>query len=146
MKLIAFSTILTGYLLSFSASAEQISSFTSDGCSAFPDGKIEHQTLWLNCCIQHDLAYWKGGSYEERERADKQLEQCVSNVGEEEIGSLMYAGVRAGGSPYLPTPYRWGYGWPFPRGYQVLTDAEKESARQQLRAFIQMLETAEHSF
>jgi hypothetical protein len=30
-----------------------------------------------------------------------------------------------GGTPYLPTTFRWGYGWPFPRGYKVLTKEEK---------------------
>jgi hypothetical protein len=37
----------------------------------------------------------------------------------------MYRGVRAGGTPYLPTPYRWGYGWRYLRGYKALTEAEK---------------------
>lgn len=28
---------------------------------------------------------------------------------------LMLAGVRVGGAPWWPTPFRWGYGWPWPR-------------------------------
>jgi len=38
----------------------------------------------------------------------------------------MLAGVRVGGMPYLPTPYRWGYGWPYPRLYGELSATEKE--------------------
>lgn len=28
--------------------------------------------------------------------------------------------VRITGSPYFPPPFRWGYGWPFRRGYRGL--------------------------
>jgi len=38
----------------------------------------------------------------------------------------MLAGVRVGGTPYLPTRFRWGYGWPWPRGYRALTDIERQ--------------------
>ena len=40
----------------------------------------------------------------------------------------MYGGVRAGGSPYFYTWYRWGYGWPFERKYQPLTPSERRLA------------------
>ncbi len=100
--------------------------FTSDGCSAFPDGTFEQQELWLFCCHAHDLAYWKGGTYAERKQADLELQQCVASVGEPEIAALMLAGVRVGGTPYLPTQFRWGYGWPYPRGYKPVTDEERK--------------------
>jgi len=32
-------------------------------------------------------------------------------------GRVMKLGVQVGGTPYLPTSYRWAYGWPFLRGY-----------------------------
>jgi len=105
--------------------ADELKPFTSDGCSAFPDGTIGQQRLWLACCAEHDYAYWKGGTYEERQEADKKLQQCVESVGQPEIAALMLAGVRVGGTPYLPTDFRWGYGWPFPRGYKALTEREK---------------------
>ncbi len=76
------------------------------------------------CCVAHDYAYWKGGTYQERVSADNELEVCVSGVGEPEIARLMLAGVRVGGTPYLPTLFRWGYGWPYPRGYKALTEEE----------------------
>jgi len=98
--------------------------FTSDGCSAFPDGTPGQKTLWLDCCYQHDYAYWKGGTREDRAQADQALRACVAAVGEAEIAALMLAGVRVGGTPYLPTHFRWGYGWPFFRGYKPLSDDE----------------------
>jgi hypothetical protein len=37
------------------------------------------------------------------------------------MSSLFYAAVRVGGTPWLPTPWRWGYGWDeWPRGYEAL--------------------------
>jgi hypothetical protein len=51
--------------------------------------------------MKHEYAYWQGGTYEDRLVADKQLRQCVSNVGEPQIANLMLAGVRVGGKPIL---------------------------------------------
>lgn len=103
-----------------------INPFNSDGCSLFPDGTLRQQTLWLSCCEAHDRAYWQGGTYQQRIAADLALQQCVDQVGEPEIAQIMLAGVRVGGSPYWPTSFRWGYGWPFGRGYQPLSAAELE--------------------
>ncbi len=113
-------------LISVSVNADTIDHFTSDGCSVFPDGTFAQQELWLSCCTAHDYAYWQGGTYEERLTADEQLQQCVANVGKPQIANLMLAGVRVGGSPYFPTSFRWGYGWPYPRFYKPLTTEEKK--------------------
>ncbi len=67
-----------------------------------------------------------GGTCQERKNADEALKTCVTEVGQPEIAQLMLAGVRVGGTPYLPTTFRWGYGWPYPRGYKALTDEEKK--------------------
>ncbi|GAB1261754.1 FAD-binding oxidoreductase [Aurantivibrio plasticivorans] len=105
--------------------------FRSDGCSLFPDGNAKENELWLECCIAHDLAYWAGGSYAERQAADEALRQCVAEVGQPEVAMMMLMGVRVGGSPYLDTPFRWGYGWPYltdgeVRGYKSLSTAERD--------------------
>lgn len=104
--------------------AEGLQPFTSDGCSRFPNGTPWQNELWLECCTAHDLAYWRGGTYQERLDADRKLEICVAQVGEPEIALLMLAGVRVGGSPFFPTPFRWGYGWSYPRYYGPLTGDE----------------------
>jgi len=116
--------LLILFLISQGALADKIMPFKSDGCSAFPDGTIDQNDLWFKCCYQHDIAYWKGGTYQQRMDADKELKQCVANVGEPIIAQLMLAGVRVGGSPFFPTNFRWGYGWPYMRGYQPLSDEE----------------------
>ncbi|MGH1471820.1 MAG: hypothetical protein ACRBCS_11540 [Cellvibrionaceae bacterium] len=109
--------------------------FISDGCSAFPDGTLAQKQLWLSCCTDHDRAYWLGGSYSQRQFADKALRQCVAQVGEPEIALLMLAGVRVGGSPFWISPFRWGYGWPYfdgwlPRGYKDLSANDKRLAEE----------------
>jgi hypothetical protein len=119
--------------------ADNLTPFTTDGCSSFPDGTVNQQYLWLDCCIKHDLAYWVGGSYDERRQADLSLESCVAKVGEPEIAQIMLAGVRVGGSPYFPTSYRWGYGWPYPRGYQDLSEDELIDVSNKIEIFMKMV-------
>ena len=111
-------------------SAGELQPFTSDGCSAFPEGTPAQKQLWLKCCTVHDFAYWQGGTYAQRERADEALRACVEQVGEPEIALLMLAGVRVGGSPFLPTQFRWGYGWPYPRPYGALSEEEQNEVRE----------------
>ena len=117
--------LMLGALLVVPCRAEELKPFTSDGCSSFPNGTPKQNDLWLACCIVHDKAYWAGGTYEERLAADRELRSCVTAVGEPEIALLMMDGVRVGGTPYLPTRFRWGFGWPYPRGYKALTAKER---------------------
>jgi hypothetical protein len=85
--------------------------FTTDGCSMWPNG------TWTQCCVEHDIAYWCGGSAEDREGADSTLRQCVNENRSACLGTMMYLGVRAGGIPWQPFPWRWGYGWTDLHGY-----------------------------
>ena len=126
--------------------ATELNPFTSDGCSAFPDGTPDQQSLWLDCCIRHDISYWKGGSYDDRLNADLALEQCVNSLGEPRVAKIMLAGVRAGGSPYFPTSFRWGYGWPFPRGYKALSSEEQEQVRNQIEKLEMLIKNISNNF
>lgn len=123
---ISILTLITGILIfsSLLAQSEKLKPFTTDGCSVFPDGSLFQQTLWQQCCTAHDVAYWQGGTYQQRLDADLELESCVAKVGEPEIAKLMLAGVRVGGSPYWPTSFRWGYGWKYPKVYNSLSNDE----------------------
>jgi hypothetical protein len=115
-------------LLTFAGCASQprLRPFTTDGCTLSPDGTSEHKSLWLDCCKKHDYKYWMGGTQAERLKADLDLRECVSAVGQPETAEWMLRGVRAGGTPYLPTRFRWGYGWRYPRRYKPLSDNEKK--------------------
>ena len=125
MTLIRASVTLLALATLFACSEAPIKPFTSDGCSSFPDGTFAHRELWLQCCTAHDLTYWQGGTYKERLAADKELQHCVAQVGQKHIADLMLAGVRVGGTPFLPTNFRWGYGWSYPRLYKALSADEK---------------------
>ena len=83
--------------------------FESDGCSCWPDSD------WVECCVQHDLIYWKEGTHLEKKEADLKLKECVSKKGHRILGTLMYYGTRIGGVWWLPTPFRWGFGWEYPQ-------------------------------
>ncbi len=113
----------------------QLGPFTTDGCSLFPNGTRDNETQWLRCCTAHDIAYWQGGTREERRAADLALRECVSATGETTIANLMLFGVWLGGSPYLPTSFRWGYGWPYSRGYEGLDGGEREMVVELLEAY-----------
>ncbi|MEK9773949.1 MAG: hypothetical protein VW576_10350 [Opitutae bacterium] len=82
----------------------QLADFTSDGCSLFLNGTFEDPELWKECCHKHDLAYWRGGTEEERNQADLAFKACVlKKTGNAELAEIMYQAVRVGGSPYFPT-------------------------------------------
>lgn len=89
--------------------------FVSDGCSGgmswawrFFTGK---PPPWEDDCIEHDRAYWAGGTYRDRLTADRKLLWRVTAKGYPRLAWLMYQGVRLGGAAILPFPWRWGYGW-----------------------------------
>jgi hypothetical protein len=123
-RLAALSILLVGC-----SSDDELHPFASDGCSLFPDASLISSDDWCSCCFQHDLAYWRGGAAEERKAADQQLRDCVQQkTGNQALATMMYDGVRFGGSPYFYNWYRWGYGWGYDRKYQALTPEEKEQA------------------
>ena len=115
----------------------ELNSFTSDGCSLFPDSSLITKHDWCECCFQHDLAYWKGGTEEERELADNKLRQCVfKKTQDETLAKVMYEGVRFGGSPYFYNWYRWGYGWSYKRKYEPLTKAEQKQVKKLIKQYL----------
>ena len=72
---------------------------------------------WNDLCIEHDRAYWAGGSKRDRRIADRALMAGVTTNGHPIFAFLMWAAVRIGGHPLLPTSWRWGYGYHWPRSY-----------------------------
>ena len=113
-----------------------LADFKSDGCSLFVDGTFKDRELWKGCCVEHDVAYWKGGTADERKAADLKFRECIrKTTGDEALALLMYEAVRVGGSPHFPTWYRWGYGWPKGRGYKALTELEKTVVQRKLSEY-----------
>ncbi len=136
----AMLVIMAGLLLALLgpsvASAAGLRPFTSDGCSLFPDGTLKDRTLWCDCCLSHDMAYWQGGTTAERKKADKALRACVlERTHDKALAATMYLGVRAGGMPAFPAWYRWGYGWTYGRGYKALSADERQQAGERLAEY-----------
>ena len=96
------------FLLGRNDRIQPVRSFTTDGCSLFPDADWN-----LECCVEHDIAYWCGGEADERRDADATFGRCVAGNSNAFLGWLMKTGVRVGGHPIFLTPYRWGYGHPY---------------------------------
>lgn len=98
--------------------------FTTDGCTFWLD------SVWRECCIQHDVAYWCGGSEIARADADRRLRDCVASAGHPMASAWMYYGARLGGSPTLPFSWRWGYGWKWPYSYDPPNPATSAPAKE----------------
>ncbi|MCB0392808.1 MAG: DUF5329 family protein [Bdellovibrionales bacterium] len=126
----------------------EIAPYSTDGCSSYPDGTMDYPQLWRSCCEKHDRAYWMGGIYALRVVADKELKECVkekvAQVKEREgksfeilkfMATMMESGVAIGGTPYLYTPWRWGYGWSYAIGYSELTDEQMDSVFRELDVY-----------
>lgn len=122
------------FALAGCASTRELQPFATDGCSLFPDRDTAAGKDWRCCCVTHDVAYWRGGSADARRAADAELQACVrAATGDVALGRVMRGGVRVGGTPYLPTSFRWGYGWGYGRFYRPLTDEEQAQADALLR-------------
>lgn len=86
--------------------------FSTDFCTAYPEGTFSHPNLWAKCCVEHDLFLWAGGSKKDRNEVDKNLKRCVAGTGATIHSKLIYFGVRLGS--YSPIKFKgklWGNGW-----------------------------------
>jgi len=85
----------------------------------FPDGALTG-TTWQECCVEHDIVYWCGGTPEMRVEADLQLKSCVADRYASWMGAVMRPGVGVGGHPWMPAYWRGGYGHKYPAPYYGL--------------------------
>lgn len=106
--------------------------FTTDECTLVDEGPPEDPDAWCHCCVAHDLNYWKGGTWREKELADIQFRRCIAAAGYPDRARVMYNAVRIWGGAYLPFVWRWGYGWRYGRGYKELTPSEKIAVERML--------------
>ncbi|MBC7692565.1 MAG: hypothetical protein H7222_12450 [Methylotenera sp.] len=108
-----------------SAAAEPPNPFGTDYCSLFFNGTPQAPDLWRDCCVEHDLTFWAGGTLQARKRADLKLEGCVCEAGACEIAKLMYWGVKTGRLwPYKFKRQQWGNAWGTELNYRKLTSEE----------------------
>ncbi len=134
--------ILTGTAAAMGSKPEEpneLKDFYWDGCSfVAPEGYKDDPDLWCECCWEHDKAYYKGGTWEQKNDADIALGECVAEKsGSKILGDLYYAGTAIGAGPYVnvdPTA-RWGYGWIYNRGYDEISSYDKEIADEKIQLY-----------
>ena len=130
------SALAAALAMSGCASTHVLRDFRTDGCSFFPEGDAEVPGLWFHCCVSHDMAYWQGGTADERRSADGTLRDYVlARTGRQDLANRMYRGVRISGAPLFPTTFRWGYGWGFGRGYEPLAAEERQQGEAKLAEY-----------
>jgi len=133
IKLRIIALLFATSLLAACSRQVALSDFTSDGCSLFPDRSLIDAKDWCDCCFEHDIAYWQGGTAAQRLAADERLRECVlAKTDDPILAETMFQGVRFGGSPWFYNWYRWGYGWNDNRTYQALTLEEERMVTEKL--------------
>ena len=83
MKILNLNIFFAILLFSFSAMGTNLKPFVSDGCTMAPDGTFKNPEKWRDCCVEHDLWFWGGGTKEQRQTADKSLKICIQNKSNE---------------------------------------------------------------
>jgi hypothetical protein len=68
--------------------------------------------------VEHDAAYYEGGSYRDRLKADSTLMACVAAAGRPYMAMVMFLGVRFFGSSFWPTQLRWGRRHPYSHAFR----------------------------
>jgi hypothetical protein len=126
--------------VSTAVAAEQgstaLKTFQYDGCTLFPEGTRAQPQLWSECCREHDLYYWAGGSRSKRRAADRALRDCVSAKGAPGVARLMYLGVIAGSrSPVKVPGQNWGNAWGRSTRYAPLSRSQIHQLDQETRNY-----------
>jgi hypothetical protein len=123
MKFLIFFFFL--HFFNHSAFARDPKLFTTDFCTAYPEGTLSRPYLWRHCCIEHDLFFWAGGSLDDRKKTDLELKACVEKTGESLQAKLIYIAVTVGGkSPLRFKSRQWGNAWTGRTRYESLSESE----------------------
>lgn len=115
-------------------SSLKLKPFYTDGCTMFLDGPTDQPNLWRNCCVEHDLRYWFGGSKKEMDETDLRLKYCVEKVAGVNWSKIIYAGVRTGHYSPIKNKTQWSWGWQEKREYVTLSVLEASYVKEQLKS------------
>ncbi|NNL56738.1 MAG: hypothetical protein HKO71_03225 [Pseudomonadales bacterium] len=115
----------------------RLMAFASQGCANYaasiyagdvslaPESNAAPASNWCDCCIEHDIAYWRGGTSQQHDQADARLRDCVARkTSDQALANQLYQDLRSGGSAYFFDGYRWAYGWSDERQYRALEQHE----------------------
>lgn len=122
LKALCFFFIGFFSISALATSPQIIKPFKTDGCTASFDGS------WRHCCVEHDMTYWVGGTFDDRKAADKRLYSCMNLSGGNDSSELYYKAVRNFGV------HLWAKAWP-PRDPQTLSSEELQDIQNELALF-----------
>jgi hypothetical protein len=134
MKAFLLTSLLVGLLVG-SSYAYELLPFCTDGCSVVGN---KTKTSFL-CCVDHDIAYWAGGSKSDKYKADGRFYQCLLKTEGQGVAETYSAAVAVYGDPY------WGLDWVNRPRFMPLTEEEKQIAAQKLPANPQLVFCGEDS-
>ncbi len=125
--------VLSMIILSSFAQAQEVKTFTSDFCTGYPEGTLNHPNLWRDCCIEHDLYLWAGGTQRDHDQTDLNLMSCVKKVGAPINADIIFWGIKLGNlSPIKLQDKKWSNAWITPRGLKALSFEEIDMLQQSL--------------
>jgi len=88
--------------------------FYFDGCTGFPDWLPFHN--FYEACLNHDIAYWLGGSEADRLETNRRFAEAMKESGP--LGWLLspvtYYAMHYGGNNFMSQYVlgsNWGFGW-----------------------------------
>ena len=80
--------------------------FTSNGCTGF------REKTFFSCCFVHDFAYWSGGTWTDRRRADNNLRKCVRDISHNiPVAYVAFTLVRMTSGTGAMFDFGWGRAW-----------------------------------
>lgn len=113
MQFFSIKSLFFFFLLFIKSShTSTVKPFFSDGCTLAPDGTFAETNLWRECCEEHDLRFWGGGTQTQRLEADYHLKLCIQHKSNDMIATLFMWGVQLGSlSPLKFESKKWGNAW-----------------------------------
>jgi hypothetical protein len=121
------------FFLSFNIHAFTLNEFKTDYCTMYKEGPANDPEAWKDCCLEHDMYYWAGGTIKERKVADLRLKECVEDLGYPLEAKLIYSGVLLGHLSPIKSKYPWNNGWKGKRQYLSLTTSERQQVEMMIK-------------
>jgi hypothetical protein len=121
------------FTFSFKVQAYALMDFQTDYCTMYKEGPTNAPEIWKDCCLEHDMYYWAGGTTKDRNNADLRLKECVEDLGYPVEAKIIFAGVKLGHLSPIKSKYPWNNGWFAKHQYLSLTPSERQQVEIKIR-------------
>lgn len=121
------------FLFSLKVQAFALMDFHTDYCTMYKEGPTNSPEAWKECCLEHDMYYWAGGTIQNRNQADLRLKDCVEDLGYPEEAQIIYAGVKLGHLSPIKSKFPWNNGWLGKHQYLSLNPYERQQVEIKIR-------------